>query len=71
MDGQKMRELAQVIEPFLPENTGFALVIFPFEGEERRWDYISNACREDMERALQEVLAKWKSGKEFPTPEAN
>jgi hypothetical protein len=36
---------------------GFALFIFPFDGESGRMNYISNAEREDMLVALKEFIA--------------
>ena len=71
IDGQKMRDIANVIKAMIPPGTAFALLTFPFGGGERRGNYISNACREDMEKALQETLNGWKARKDFPTPETN
>ena len=71
IDGQRMREIANVIKAMIPKGTAFALLTFPFGSGERMGSYISNACREDMEKAMEETLASWKARKDFPTPEAN
>lgn len=37
---------------------GFALLIFPFGGDDGRMNYISNADRPDMVKALEEFIQK-------------
>lgn len=39
--------------------TGFVLLVFPFEGREGRANYISNAKREDVVVMLKEQLARF------------
>lgn len=51
------RELAAAC----PAGVGFALLMFDF-GEGGNIAYFSNGRREDMIRALEELLAKWKAG---------
>ncbi|KPD17228.1 hypothetical protein ADM96_20140 [Burkholderia sp. ST111] len=48
---------------------GFALFIFPFNGENGRMNYISNAAREDMLVALKEFIAN-NEGRAHEPPEA-
>ena len=67
MDAQKMRELGKlVIEK--TEGQGFCLLVFPFHTGGMS-NYITNANREDMIRALIETAEKLMDGKDFPTPE--
>jgi hypothetical protein len=47
------------------ERIGFALMIFAFDGPEFTW--ISNAQRDTMIRALEEFIAKYKSGEATQT----
>ena len=46
--------------PTLPKRTGFALLLFPFDGPEgARTNWVSNGKREDMIVALKEILARF------------
>ena len=47
------------------EHHGFALMVFSFDGPEFTW--ISNAQRDDMIRALEEFIAKYRSGEATQT----
>jgi hypothetical protein len=67
--GHEMRVLGSMIEDQIP-GLGFALIVFPF-GDERMSNYISNAQREDMIKALEETVIRFKKQQEFPTPETN
>ena len=69
VDGQKMRDLAAMIRKQIP-GVGFTLLVFPFN-EAGQANYISNAQRCDMIKELENVLERWKTGNEFPTPESN
>jgi len=71
--GQQMRDLAQIIDSKI-KGLGFALIVFPFYATENSpaiSNYISNAKREDMIKALEETLARWKNNEDFTTPETN
>lgn len=60
------REVAGIIESVtdrLPGNWGFCLFLFTF-GERGSATYISNAQREDMINALQELIEHWKKEQE-------
>ena len=70
VSAQKMREIGELIEKEIP-GMGFALVVFPFHVRKKYANYISNAQRADMIEALEETLNRWKSNKDFPTPETN
>lgn len=71
----KAREIGKLIDDAINESItggqsnkkfGFALLLFSFDGSELTW--ISNAEREDMTKALEELLSNWKRGKmtDFP-----
>lgn len=67
--GAEMRQLAKKISKEIP-GLGFALLIFEFN-KPGMSNYISNAQREDMIKAMEETLKRWKAGTDFPTPETN
>ena len=61
---EQARSLAHVLDEVLQKRlgrrTGFALLMFDFEGPELTW--ISNAQREDMLKALRELVARFEAG---------
>lgn len=70
---QKMNELAGFLDDLLNPNgrdkreVGFALLMFPFgEAPEGRMNYIANASRADMLKALKELIGRWEKN---PPPE--
>lgn len=67
--GQQMRDIASLIKKKL-NGLGFALLVFEFH-KPGMTNYISNAQREDMIKALEETLLRWKNNKDFKTPETN
>lgn len=68
--GQQMRDIGDIISKKIP-GLGFALIVFPFGGDSRMTNYISNAQRVDMIKALEETLTRWKNNEDFTTPETN
>jgi hypothetical protein len=59
------RNIARLLDDRLnptrpPRTHGFALLIFAFEGPELTW--ISNAERDDMVKALKELLERFEAG---------
>lgn len=59
MDKQYLREAAGAVKEKLPDNYGFILLAFPFNGEgDNRLVYISNAQRTDALNAMKEWLLK-------------
>ena len=59
MDRQYLTDAANAVKAKLPDNTGFILLAFPFNGEgDKRLAYISNAQRTDAINALKEWLLK-------------
>lgn len=67
--GEQMRQLAKKIEKEIP-GLGFAVLVFEFH-KPGMANYVSNAQREDMIKAMEETLKRWKSKTDFPTPETN
>lgn len=43
----------------MPRETGFVLLVFPFDGHEGRCNYISNAKRDDIVVLLREQLRRF------------
>lgn len=64
-----MRKVGKRIQKELP-GLGFCLLVFEFF-EPGMANYLSNAQREDMIRALEETVARLKGGQDFKTPEEN
>jgi hypothetical protein len=56
---ERLQELARVIETHLPPGTGFVLLEFDF-GPGGRLEYISNARRADLIKAISEkTITQW------------
>lgn len=79
MDSQEMtqltmRHLAEGIETVMSKlagkKVGFVLLVFPFD-EAGRLNYISNADRKDMKKALAELLNRWEQGNNDPLTKLN
>jgi hypothetical protein len=59
-EAEKMlKEIGQLIKSQCPPGIGFSLLVFTF-GEGGSMFYSSNANREDMIRAMQEFIAKFR-----------
>lgn len=54
-----MMKLGARLGEILGPDTGFVLLVFPFESDEGRCNYISNARREDVKTLLKEQLARF------------
>lgn len=63
---EAMNDLARTLDtglngapglPASPQKVGFCLLVFPFNGAPGLMNYISNAEREDMLKALREFIA--------------
>lgn len=64
---KKMRDIAALLSKEL-KGLGFALVVFEF-GKEGASNYISNAKRENMTKALFEAAYRLKADEDYKTPE--
>lgn len=69
MGANKMRQLANQLSEQTP-GMCFALFVFP-ANQPGIASYISNGTREDMIKALEEKLARFKGDEDFKTPEEN
>lgn len=59
-----MNNLARGVDAILngkerPKQTGFIMLVFPFDGHEGRCNYISNADRKDVVLLLKEQLRRF------------
>jgi hypothetical protein len=54
-----LKEIGQILRKACPEGYGFSLLIFNF-GPDGSMFYTSNAQREDMIRAMQEFIQKFR-----------
>lgn len=70
IDGAHMRKLADMIKSQIP-GFGFTLLVFEFGDETMMSNYISNANRQDMIKALKEMINVLEDHKDFQTPEGN
>ena len=69
---EKMQEVARLVSAKLPPGMGFILLAFDFgPGENRRLNYVSNANREDVVKAMEEWISRTKKtyGKHVPDDE--
>lgn len=67
--GEEMRELALKIQTEI-KGLGFALIVFQFN-EPGISNYISNAQRVDMIKAMKETISRLENKQDFETPERN
>jgi hypothetical protein len=65
---KSMNDVAAVMANIF-KGYGFALFVFPFNGDRGRMNYISNAEREDMVAALKEFIAN-SEGRAHSAPES-
>ncbi len=70
MSAQAMRNMGDAVKKFLPEDFGFALIVFPFDTPGTS-NYVSNAERTSMITALRETADRLEKKQVFPTPKDN
>lgn len=70
MSAKAMRKMGKKVEAMLPRGFGFVILVFPFGGE-KEGNYISNAKREDMVKALRETADRLEKKQDYKTPEDN
>jgi len=66
---EAMRKIGRRIEKEIP-GLGFMLIVFEFH-EPGMANYLSNALRHDMIKAMEETVARLKGKQDFKTPEEN
>ena len=54
---RSMQRIAKAVEPMVPKGFGFAVLVFSF-GEKGFMNWVSNAQRQDMVKALRECADK-------------
>ena len=64
MSGQAMKKMGKMIEKMLPKDFGYAVLVFPFHNL-GVGNYISNAQREDMIKALRETADRLEKKQDF------
>jgi hypothetical protein len=69
---RKLDSLAAAIEGALKElygqKMGFALFMFPFEGEGEAGDWVSNGQRPDMIKFMREIADRLEKGQDIGRP---
>lgn len=66
IDDHGMRQLARIVKSEIP-GLGFCLLVFEFE-KPGVSNYIANAQRQDMIKALKETIKRLESKEDFKTP---
>ena len=64
-----MQKMADYVGEMLPKDMGFAILVFPFNSGTS--NYISNAQRPDMIKALRETANRLEKDQIFPTNKDN
>lgn len=62
---EEANDLAKTVENKLPENTGFCILLFPFNDSNGRMQYISNGDRKCVAEAIKEWLDKVDTDEKF------
>jgi len=70
MSKAAMEQMANSVLRFLPKDFGFVLLVFPFYAVGVT-NYVSNANRQDVIKALREAANSLESEQDFETPENN
>lgn len=70
MSKQAMKKMAESVEKMLPKDFGFTILVFPFNNPGVS-NYISNANRNDMIKAMREAADRLESKQDFETPQNN
>lgn len=70
MSKQAMKKMAESVKKMLPKDFGFTIIVFPFKNTGVS-NYISNANRSDMIKALRETADRIEKNQDFKTPENN
>lgn len=65
-----MQKMAKEAAKMLPKDFGFTILVFPFNNPGVS-NYISNANRSDMIKAMREAADRLEKKQDFDTPENN
>lgn len=66
-----MQQMAKKVKKLLPKEFGFAIIVFPFHRKSGETNYISNAQRSDMVKALRETADRIEKNQTYQTPDNN
>lgn len=55
-----MNDIGDSVKKKLPDGFGFFVLVFPFNDDEARANYVSNANREDVVRVMEETVMRFK-----------
>lgn len=55
---ERMQEIARTVQAILPPGTGFIVMAFDFDTTQGAMEYVSNAQRKDVIKAMGEFIAK-------------
>lgn len=70
MSAKAMKKMAKKVGAMLPEEFGYVILVFPFH-DVGTANYISNAQRPDMIKALREAANRLDKKEDFETPQNN
>lgn len=70
MSAHAMQQMAEKVKSMLPKDFVFTILVFPLN-EPGVSNYISNANRSDMIKALREVADRLEAKQDFKTPYNN
>lgn len=70
MSAEAMKTMAKEVRKYLPKDFGFTIIVFPFKAPGIS-NYISNANRLDMIKALRETANRLEKKEDFKTPDNN
>lgn len=65
-----MQQMGKRVAEMLPSDFGFAILVFPL-GSGGESNYISNADRSDMIKALRETANRLENKEDYGTPDNN
>ncbi len=70
MSAKAMNKMADKVKAMIPKEFGFTILVFPFNNPGTA-NYVSNAQRPDMIKALRETADRLEKKEDFTTPENN
>lgn len=65
MNERKIRSLGKVVKNMIPENCGYAVLVFNFDQRNTLVNFVTNADHDDMIRSLKEMAQRLENGEVF------
>ncbi len=65
MNENKIRLLGNMVKENLPENCGYAVLVFNFDRSNTLINFVTNADQKDMIRSLKEMAQRLENGEVF------